>query len=439
MTRKRYSLRTFVYRVLALRLLAVCVLVAGVFGSISYFRAYDRIGEDVLQHARNEIEWIRYRVRELVAESKLPLNALVEQAMYEDTDRERDLRHGSFIVARFYYSDAEIIASWQNKAANLEQNLFTQLQARPLTVVDQAISTRVKIGDQLFLEIRLPFITRNDRTVIAHALFAVSADAQARARRDALTTVGYVVLIVFVTTLILYPIILGLMRRLARYSEGLLSSNLETLQVLGNAIAKKDSDTDAHNYRVTLYAVHIAEAVGLNPEQIRSLIKGAFLHDVGKIGIRDDILLKPGRLNEDEFNVMKMHVDHGLDIVARSKWLDDAIEVVGSHHEKYNGSGYPSGKRGQHIPIGARIFAIADVFDALASQRPYKEPFSFQETMQILEEGRGSHFDPKILDGFSAIAKRLYQNYCGRDDPGLREELDELVKRYFSGGMDMLS
>jgi len=166
------------------------------------------------------------------------------------------------------------------------------------------------------------------------------------------------------------------------------------------------------------------------------LIKGAFLHDVGKIGIRDNILLKPASLTEEEFSVMKTHVSQGRVIVNRSAWLKDALEVVGYHHEKINGLGYLSIKGGE-IPVTARVFAIADVFDALTSKRPYKEPFSFEKSMSILEEGRGSHFDPELLDTFKHVAKPLYDRLSGRDEVP-RDELKEIIRKYFEEGMDGL-
>jgi putative nucleotidyltransferase with HDIG domain len=218
----------------------------------------------------------------------------------------------------------------------------------------------------------------------------------------------------------------------------LLDANLETLQVLGSAIAKRDSDTDAHNFRVTVYSVKIAEEIGLSTENIRTLIKGAFLHDVGKIGIRDNVLLKPGPLTDDEYEVMKGHVNHGVDIVNRSEWLLDARSVVGSHHEKFDGSGYDRGLRGEEIPINARIFALADVFDALTSRRPYKEPYSFEESMQVLDAGRGTHFDPFLLDEFSKIARRLHEEFAHADVGKPRAELEVIVERYFHMGVGEL-
>jgi HD-GYP domain-containing protein (c-di-GMP phosphodiesterase class II) len=231
--------------------------------------------------------------------------------------------------------------------------------------------------------------------------------------------------------MILYPAINGLLRRVAGLSGSLLHANMEILSVLGSAIAKRDSDTDIHNYRVTIYAVRLAEALGIPEDEIRSLIKGAFLHDVGKIGIRDSILLKPSRLTFEEFKEMNEHVRHGIDIVSGSVWLRDAAPVVGSHHEKYDGTGYLEKRNNGDIPRVARIFAIADVFDALSSRRPYKDAMGYEETMNTLIGGRSTHFDPEILDVFINIAPLLYETYANRDDDRPRSDLKQVNARYF--------
>lgn len=169
----------------------------------------------------------------------------------------------------------------------------------------------------------------------------------------------------------------------------------------------------------------------LKDEEMRSLIKGAFLHDVGKIGVRDSVLLKPGSLTPEEFEETKQHVQHGLDIVKRSQWLADAAPLVGSHHEKYDGSGYPAGRKGEEIPKVARIFAIADVFDALTSKRPYKETMGYLKAMEIISRNRGSHFDPEILDIFERIAPDLYKTYAEMGDETLRSKMKQLGAGYF--------
>jgi len=159
---------------------------------------------------------------------------------------------------------------------------------------------------------------------------------------------------------------------------------------------------------------------------------------VGKIGIPDAILLKPGRLDDDEFVEMKRHVEYGLEIVQQSSWLKDAADVVGAHHEKFDGSGYIKGLRGEEIPINARIFAIADVFDALTSRRPYKDPMSYEEAMKIIELGRSSHFDPRLLALFATISRPLFDEFGNRDDERPREVLAALIDLYFKTDDEIL-
>jgi HD-GYP domain-containing protein (c-di-GMP phosphodiesterase class II) len=272
-------------------------------------------------------------------------------------------------------------------------------------------------------------------TVVAYAegVYAVSDEAVAGIRRRILRTVLLSVAVVLVIVSLLYPVILHLLRRVATLSVHLLEANLTTIQALGNAIAKRDSDTDLHNYRVTIYAVRLAEALGLKEPAIRSLIKGAFLHDVGKIGIGDEILHKPARLTAEEFLEMKRHVQHGRDIVSGSVWLQDALDVVGGHHEKFDGTGYDAKRKSAEIPVLARLFSIIDVFDALTSERPYKKPLAFERTLELLEEGRGTQFDPEILNAFRGIARGLYDQFAATDRESLRKALDAISLQYFSG------
>ena len=211
----------------------------------------------------------------------------------------------------------------------------------------------------------------------------------------------------------------------------LLAANLEMLELLGAMVAKRDSDTSAHNYRVTMYSVRLAEAMGLDRADVRSLIKGAFLHDIGKIAIPDSILLKPNRLDEQEFAIMRTHVAHGLDIVGRSSWLKDAMDVVGYHHEKYDGSGYSTGRAGEAIPLTARVFAIVDVFDALTSLRPYKGSMRVEEALTIITESSGTHFAPEIVAAFTPLALTLYESLHQLDEPALIQAMRELVASYF--------
>lgn len=172
--------------------------------------------------------------------------------------------------------------------------------------------------------------------------------------------------------------------------------------------------------------------MSLNREYIESLILGAFLHDVGKIGIPDQILLKPGRLNAEEFEIMKRHVVFGGEIIQDSAWLKGARDVVLFHHEKFDGSGYPHGLYGNDIPHGARLFAVVDVFDALMSKRPYKEPFLIEDALIILLDGAGRHFDPNVVNIFVSIASELYSELGQEDQKYLQMTLKEIISMYFS-------
>lgn len=262
-------------------------------------------------------------------------------------------------------------------------------------------------------------------------LFRVSDTLASRLSRQVLGSVIGVIGIVLATTLILIPVIGKLERQVLRHAHDAIDANIDALATLGGAIAKRDSDTDAHNYRVTLYAVRLAEVLGLGRSPIQHLIQGAFLHDVGKIAIPDAILLKPGRLTGEEFEIMKSHVRHGLDIVGRSRWLSPATEVIGCHHEKFDGSGYPRGLAGRQIPLSARIFTIVDVYDALTSKRPYKDalPPSMAYSMMVKERGR--HFDPLILDRFLSIVDDVHHALNGVNAIRSHELLQSEIMRYF--------
>lgn len=443
MVAREYALHTFVRRVLPLRLLAAGTAVAVVFAGSALYRGFDRIGTGVTESAQGEISAIAARVRQLMegAGARPELPAAVQQALAEKQARPVPRSQGRFAYARFYDGNGKLLAE-QSRTIDAEATALTarmQASAPTFPAASENSLERAGMIGRPYLRVAVPVTGPTGATVAyAEGLFWLSDVAVAQVRSDALKAALYVAMIVLATTALLYPVVLALVRRVARYSEDLLASNLDTLEALGSAIAKRDSDTDAHNYRVTLYSLQLAEAAGLDAERVRTLIKGAFLHDVGKIGIRDHILHKPAKLDADEFRIMQTHVDHGLDIVRRSRWLTDAQAVVGAHHEKYDGSGYPQGIPGESIPIEARIFAIADVFDALTSRRPYKEPLPFEETMNILDAGRGTHFDPDLLNHFRAVARDLYERYSGRDDDKLRAELRAVVDRYFVGGLETL-
>jgi HD-GYP domain-containing protein (c-di-GMP phosphodiesterase class II) len=180
----------------------------------------------------------------------------------------------------------------------------------------------------------------------------------------------------------------------------IISSHLMLMDVLGKMVAKRDSDTGVHNSRVTYMAVRIAEELEHEQDEMQSLIAGSFLHDIGKVAIPDGILLKPAGFTEEEWVTMKSHVFHGEQLVQNIGWLNIAYDVVAGHHEKWDGSGYPDGLKGEAIPLSARLMALADVFDALTTRRVYKPAFAHEEARRIILEDRGRHFDPVLVDIF---------------------------------------
>jgi len=288
------------------------------------------------------------------------------------------------------------------------------------------------IRGELLLVILVPLKgVQNVLTGYFEGIYQVDRDTLDSIKDDLLRKLLFVTLGITFTTLVMYPIILTLNHGLIKLSSDLLKGNLELMNVLGCAIAERDSDTNSHNYRVTFYALRLGEAIGLSRENIHDLIAGSFLHDVGKIGIRDSILLKPGRLMPEEFEIMKTHVSLGLDILSKSSWLRGARDVVEFHHEKYDGSGYLQGLKGEAIPLNARIFAIVDVFDALTSKRPYKESWPVLDAIAMLERDSGSHFDPLLVKIFTTIAPDLYEKMTDVEEHRLEAMLQHRIAHYF--------
>ncbi|MBI5604314.1 MAG: two-component system response regulator [Deltaproteobacteria bacterium] len=186
-------------------------------------------------------------------------------------------------------------------------------------------------------------------------------------------------------------------------------ASLDTIYRLSRAAEFKDEETGAHIQRMSQYAATVARTLGLNEKTVESILYAAPMHDVGKIGIPDRILLKPGKLNDEEWKIMKQHTTMGAHILGGSQagFIKLGEVIALSHHERWDGSGYPRGLSGKKIPLAGRITAIADVFDALTSKRPYKEIFSVEKSYEIIREGRGTHFDPQVVEAFFLAQKEI--------------------------------
>ncbi|MBZ5702402.1 MAG: response regulator [Acidobacteriia bacterium] len=177
----------------------------------------------------------------------------------------------------------------------------------------------------------------------------------------------------------------------------------DTLEALGSALDLRDAETEGHCQRVTAFTIYIAKAMKLAPESLPVLARAAFLHDIGKMAIPDVVLRKPGPLDDAEKQIMRTHCDIGYNMLTRIPFLRDAAEIVLAHQEFFDGTGYPRGLKGEEIPLGARIFAIADAMDAMISDRPYRKALSLTHARDEILRCAGTQFDPRVVEVFHAI------------------------------------
>jgi putative nucleotidyltransferase with HDIG domain len=195
-----------------------------------------------------------------------------------------------------------------------------------------------------------------------------------------------------------------------------------TLEALGDALDKKDAETEGHSKRVTAFTIAIARAMGLSKDQIAVIARGAFLHDIGKMAIPDAILRKPGKLTPDEILIMQEHCYHGYEILKKIPFLVEASEIVYAHQERYDGTGYPRGLKGDQIPLGARMFSVADTLDAITSDRPYRPAQSLTAARDEIKLWSGRQFDPEVVQIFLDMDQNIW--------PDLRKEVNAQVQRF---------
>jgi putative nucleotidyltransferase with HDIG domain len=203
---------------------------------------------------------------------------------------------------------------------------------------------------------------------------------------------------------------------LCRAMEDLERSYDITLEALGNALDLKDAETEGHSKRVTAYTIVLARSMQIDAADVKIIARGAFLHDIGKMAIPDAILTKPSKLNAEEQAIMREHCVLGYTMLRKIPFLEKAAEIVLSHQEHFDGSGYSRGLRGEEIPLGARIFSIADAMDAITSDRPYRKARSFAAARKEIERCSGTQFDPAIVAVFRSLPDRLWEE--------LRAEID---------------
>lgn len=400
----------------ARRIAVVSLLLAGLAGPIAWYIAREGAEEAAVAHA--------------VEESRRLLGHAQGR---EQAGAQKDaqlLVGGLFDIVEIYDVSGNKIAEATTEAGEAVEN---RLPPHPTPSADTPEYHTIDLDDGVIVW-RITVKLR-DRQGHDQGYFEGERIVPQWQRDQILSDAGVTALMVILASLacgaVLYPVVVRLSRENDMKAHQVLEANLAMMEALGQAVAKRDSDTGAHNYRVAWISAKLGEQAGLAVPEMQTLITGSFLHDVGKIGIPDGILLKPGRLTDEEMEIMRGHVVLGEEILSGARWLEGARCVVSGHHEKWDGSGYPRKLAGETIPIQARVFAIADVFDALCSERPYKRAMPPEAALEEMLKGRGSHFDPRLFDLFEAIALEVHRTIGLANEEEARAHMDQVVQRYY--------
>jgi len=415
---------TNIHRAIFLHLFWAWLLVSLAGGGLLFYLEMKRVDSSVIALAANEADAFSSQT-----------SSLTDQRSLFDIEgwRNRALSFAQkyFVVIALYNRSGEQLTEVVNpRYADIEQTMRQHYHQFPLD--GRRHFEKMTVDGKVFVQILVP-IAREHTPVDGYlaGTFVVDQATMERLNGNLIRSVINILLAIILTTVALYPIIVSLNKDVINFSTQLLHANIEMAVALGAAVAIRDSKTNTHNYRVTLYAIHLGETVGLGPEEMRRLILGAFLHDIGKIGISDTILLKPGPLESEECEIMRTHVDLGLQIVRTSEWLSAGEEVVANHHERFDGTGYPHGLSGTEIPLNARIFTIVDVFDALSSDRPYRQALPLAQCLAKLKHETGGHFDPVLVERFTEIVSDIYIRLQAIDESAMRDWIARKSFFYF--------
>ena len=410
----------------AVRIALVSVAMAFLAGPIAWFLALERAEESVVALANEESGRLLHRFNSI--------NLSGPQAEEHAQDAAYAIAGGLFDIAEIYDAKGRKLAESLTAEGHAVE---PQLPSHGTPHYQSASYESLKPGPNLWI-LRVFVPLRNSATDLTapitgyfEGVRVIPAWQQDQIFNNALVMALMAGFASLACGAVLYPVVVNLSKDNVRKAREVLESHIAMMEAMGRAIAKRDSDTGAHNYRVAWIAGSIAEKFGFRGNKMQSLIVGSFLHDVGKIGIPDAILLKPGPLDSDELAIMQTHVQLGEEIVKGIGWLEGANKVVAGHHERWDGTGYPRRLKGEHIPLAARIFAVADVFDALCSRRPYKEPLNFETVMDILDRETGSHFDPDVMTAFRPMARDIYEHLADCSEEAASKMLEDRVRKHY--------
>lgn len=340
------------------------------------------------------------------------------------------LEQTSFILVNLLNGSQELLADVALSSAQAASRAFEE---KGLTIIPGSSADGVWViaNKRIYNKVAIPvFDSDEDLTGYITGIYLVSLkESQAIINRFA---VSYIICSAAITlcALFCYLGFLFLNNHLIRSIGELNRTTIFLVRKLGSALAKSTNQEEGNSSRVLIYAMKLAEKIQLPLDQRRTLIQGVFLHDLGMLPISPATLQKEGELSTEEIKQVDQHPREGAELIKKFRWLKNAEKVIRYHHEKYDGTGYPDGVRHEKIPMVARVFAIADTFDALTTPRPYREPLPLEESLAVLEQETGLQFDPVLLSAFLEIAPHLYETTASKSPRELEKEVDKLLKRY---------
>jgi HD-GYP domain-containing protein (c-di-GMP phosphodiesterase class II) len=419
------ALKKEIHVLLIKRISAVCLFAALIVAGTSLYLEFRQLESTLLSYAEKEAKlFVPLFLDQLKSSNQLSSEDLAPQLAVA-------IGHTSFIAVELYNENREVF--FERRRANSETIKQQFLKKGIITVLDDRANGSWIIADKrIYLDAAIPMIALQDDKTIGYVKGMYRSSLQDtkviihRFLLSALIGAGAVLL----CGLLMYPGLLFFQNHLIKSSSELNRANGFLLKHLGAAIAKCDSGHQFHNHRVLIYGIRLAENQKLQRSQIRSFIQGAFLHDIGMLDLDTSLLMKPEPFDDTEQKLMQEHVKRGAALIKPYRWLRSGVEVVRYHHEKYDGSGYPAGISHDKIPGIARIFTIVDAFDALTSNRPYREAQELDQALRVLEQDSGSHFDPVLLSAFIEIAPKLYSVVSKLDGKPLERELNGVLKKY---------
>jgi putative nucleotidyltransferase with HDIG domain len=315
------------------------------------------------------------------------------------------------LAGRPYSKRADIVADTRYATPGAAATYNPAPAASPTGAHDHQTLGAAAPSPELVHAIEMWVPVRQDGTLIGAAVVWRDLSSIDRALRQMqMSTSTVIALAALVLWLVLRGVYMRSSRQIRSQSHALEAALAETertydttLQALSNALDVRDSETEGHSRRVVEYMELIITQLAVMPGHLATLRRGALLHDIGKIGVPDSVLRKPAALSEAEWVVMKRHPEHGARIIAQIPFLQDVSRIVRHHHERWDGKGYPDGLAGEAIPLGARIFAVADSFDAMTSDRPYRRAMTVADACAEIARCRGTQFDPDMVDAFARV------------------------------------